>query len=116
MKDVREISERVTCDSLDEYIGSLSPNDPRRIKAPANDPVNHPSHYNTGNIEVIEFIEDKHMGFHLGNAIKYISRAGKKNPEKTVEDLKKAIWYIERHIEINDRTRKPRRPNEMKER
>lgn len=62
------------------------------------DPVNRPSHYTDGKIEVIEFIEDKKLGFHLGNAIKYISRAGKKNPDKTVEDLRKAIWYIERHI------------------
>jgi len=44
-----------------------------------NDPVNHPSHYTDGNIEVIDFIEDKKFGYCLGNAIKYISRAGKKN-------------------------------------
>jgi hypothetical protein len=58
------------------------------------DPVNRPSHYTDGSIEVIDFIEDKKFGFHLGNAVKYISRAGKKNPEKKIEDLKKAIWYI----------------------
>lgn len=63
------------------------------------DPVNSPSHY-AGKIEVIEFIEDKELGFHLGNSVKYISRAGKKDPRKTEEDLKKAIWYIERYIEI----------------
>lgn len=62
------------------------------------DPVNHPSHYTDGKIEVIDFIEDKKLGFHLGNAVKYISRAGKKNPAKTVEDLEKAIWYIKRYI------------------
>lgn len=66
---------------------------------PKNDPVNHPSHYTDGKIEVIDFIEDKKLGFHLGNAVKYISRAGKKNPAKTVEDLEKAIWYIKRYIE-----------------
>ena len=64
-----------------------------------NDPVNHPSHYTDGKIEVIDFIEDKKLGFHLGNAVKYIARAGKKNPAKTVEDLQKAVWYIERYIE-----------------
>lgn len=64
-----------------------------------NDPVNHPSHYTDGKIEVIDFIEDKKLGFHLGNAVKYISRAGKKDPAKTVEDLEKAIWYIKRFIE-----------------
>lgn len=58
------------------------------------DNVNHPSHYNLGKIEVIEAIEDWQLGFHLGNAIKYIARAGKKNPANWPEDLEKAIWYI----------------------
>ena len=62
------------------------------------DVVNHPSHYTDGKIEVIEFIEDKKLGFCLGNAIKYIARAGKKDPTKEVEDLNKAKWYIERRI------------------
>jgi hypothetical protein len=60
--------------------------------------VNHPSHYNDGKIEVIDFIEDKHLNFHRGNAVKYIARAGKKDKSKEVEDLKKAQWYIEREI------------------
>ena len=63
-----------------------------------NDNVNHPSHYTDGKIEVIDFIEDKQLGFCLGNAVKYISRAGKKYKDKEVEDLQKAIWYIERRI------------------
>lgn len=62
------------------------------------DAINHPSHYTDGTIEVIDYIEDKELGYHLGNAIKYISRAGKKDPSKTVEDLKKAVWYINRKI------------------
>lgn len=49
-------------------------------------------------IEVIDFIEDKKLGFHLGNAVKYISRADKKDPAKTIEDLKKARWYLNREI------------------
>lgn len=65
---------------------------------PIDDPVNHPSHYTDGKIEVIDFIEDKKLGFHLGNAVKYIARAGKKDPTKTVQDLEKAKWYIEREI------------------
>lgn len=60
--------------------------------------VDHPSHYNSGKIEVIDYIEDQSLGFCLGNAVKYISRAGKKDPTKEVEDLKKAIWYVERRI------------------
>lgn len=64
-----------------------------------NDTVNHPSHYNDGKIEVIDFIEDTHLNFHRGNAVKYISRAGKKNPDKELEDLRKAVWCINREIE-----------------
>ena len=69
-----------------------------------NDNVNHPSHYTDGKIEVIDFIEDKRLGFCLANAVKYISRAGKKlsdgksKKEKEIEDLKKSIWYINRRI------------------
>ena len=61
--------------------------------------VNHPQYYNEGSIEVIDFIEDKHLGFCLGNAVKYISRAGKKDKSKEIEDLQKAIWYINRRIQ-----------------
>lgn len=62
------------------------------------DAVNHPSHYTDGNIEVIEYIEDKKLGYCLGNAVKYISRAGKKDQAKEIEDLQKADWYINRRI------------------
>lgn len=64
-----------------------------------NDVVNHPSHYTDGKIEVLDFIEDKKLGFHLGNVVKYVSRAGKKNPDKTIEDLEKAEFYLKRKIE-----------------
>ena len=64
----------------------------------SNDPVNHPSHYTDGKIEVIDFIEDKKLGFCLGNVVKYIARAGKKDPKKEIEDLNKAKWYLERRI------------------
>lgn len=68
-----------------------------------NDMINHPSHYTDGSIEVIEFIEDKKLGYHLGNVIKYICRAGKKDPSKEVEDLKKAAWYLDRYIKKKGR-------------
>lgn len=64
-----------------------------------NDSINHPAHYTDGKIEVIDFIEDKKLGFHLGNTVKYICRAGKKDPEKTIEDLQKAEWYLHREIQ-----------------
>lgn len=61
--------------------------------------VTHPSHYTDGGIETIDFIEAKGLDFCRGNAVKYISRAGKKDPEKEVEDLEKAVWYLQREIE-----------------
>lgn len=72
----------------------------RTTKQQKNDPVNHPSHYNDGKIEVIDFIEDKGFSYNLGNAVKYISRAGKKDPSKTIEDLEKAIFSIKREIAL----------------
>lgn len=60
--------------------------------------VSNPAHYTDGKIEVIDFIEDKKLGFHLGNAVKYIARAGKKDPSKLIQDLEKAQWYLDRHI------------------
>ena len=64
------------------------------------DSVNHPSHYTFGSIEVIDAIEGLRLPYHLGNALKYIARAGRKDPAKTEEDLRKAIWYINRYIEL----------------
>ena len=61
--------------------------------------VNHPSHYNFGKYEVIDVIDDWKLGFSLGNAVKYIARAGKKDPEKEIEDLKKAVFYLNHEIE-----------------
>ena len=58
--------------------------------------VNHPAHYTDGKYEVIDFIEKYNFHFHAGNAIKYICRAGKKDPKKEIEDLQKAIWYLKR--------------------
>lgn len=63
------------------------------------DNVNHPSHYTDGKIEVIDFIEDKKLNYHRGNAVKYICRAGKKDPAKEIEDLQKSVWYLNREIE-----------------
>ena len=62
-----------------------------------NDPVNHPKHYteHPSGVECIQITE--HMSFNLGNAVKYIWRADLKG--KQVEDLKKAVWYINREIQ-----------------
>ncbi|ANS05687.1 hypothetical protein [uncultured Mediterranean phage] len=61
--------------------------------------VHHPSHYTFGKFEVIEVLEDWKLGFHLGNVVKYIARAGRKEPGKMTEDLKKARWYLDRYID-----------------
>ena len=60
--------------------------------------VLHPQHYNVGKIEVIDAIEDWELGFHLGNVVKYVARSGRKGSE--VEDLKKAVWYLQRKISM----------------
>lgn len=60
------------------------------------DVINHPSHYTRGKIEVIDFIEDQQLPYHLGNVIKYVARAGHKGDK--LEDLKKARWYLDRYI------------------
>lgn len=62
------------------------------------DAVEHPAHYNMGKIEVIEAIEDWQLSFHRGQVVKYVARAGRKNPEKELEDLQKARWYLDREI------------------
>ena len=62
--------------------------------------VNHPSHYGgSENVyEAIKVIENWDLDFHLGNTVKYISRAGKKGTDKELQDLKKAMFYLERKI------------------
>jgi hypothetical protein len=62
-------------------------------KTTPNDAVNHPSHYTQYPVEVIELT--RHMTFNRGNAVKYVARAGYKGgPEKELEDIDKAIWYL----------------------
>ena len=63
--------------------------------------VNNPLHYGgvDNPYEAIKVIEAWDLDFHLGNTVKYISRAGIKNPEKELEDLKKAAWYLQRKID-----------------
>lgn len=62
--------------------------------------VNHPQHYGgeENPYEAIKVIEAWDLDFHLGNTVKYISRAGKKGTDKELQDLKKALWYLDRKI------------------
>lgn len=101
------------------------PQEPGPVKPPlgrrpflddGKDLVNHPAHYNFGRIEVIEFIEDQQLGYHLGNTVKYICRAGRKDESKEIEDLNKARWYLDRRIELLKAAKAGRaalRPNDM---
>lgn len=85
---------------LEDELGvKITPINVSRSHLPPHDPVNHPSHYTDGQIEVSDFIADKNFNFFLGNVIKYVSRAGKKDPTKYLEDLKKAEWYLKREIQ-----------------
>lgn len=61
------------------------------------DPVNHPAHYTTGKIEVLDFIEDQKCGYLDGQVIKYVSRYRHKG--KPLEDLQKARFYLDRLID-----------------
>ena len=71
--------------------------------------VNHPKHYNTGKIEVIDAIEEWEMGFCDGNVIKYVARHRHKG--KPIEDLKKAKWYLERLIQQYEQEKRIENPN-----
>ena len=66
--------------------------------------LEHPDYYGgDGTYEVLKVIEALEMDFHLGNVFKYIARAGKKDPAKEIEDLKKAQVYLRRKIEYLER-------------
>ena len=62
----------------------------------SHDPVNSPSHYTAYPVEVIELTE--WMNFNRGNSVKYLCRAGLKDPDTEIQDLEKARWYIDREI------------------
>lgn len=88
-----EMSVQEVVDEIEEGIKSSRLAIPRDT---ITDTVNHPPHYKTGGIEVIDFIEAKNLSYHLGNVIKYIARADHKGNKK--DDLLKAQWYLTRAI------------------
>ena len=125
-KDIKDLYERVKADPNIEWYRGVDDEDVYCwdedaedykatkeeiwFKNPSYNPdhkhkVSHPSHYTYGKIECIDFILDKKLDFPLGNAVKYIVRAGHKseegmtNTEKAIEDLSKAIQYIQFEIE-----------------
>jgi hypothetical protein len=88
-------------DAVQEMKATLDALD--RIKDKPTDIVNHPPHYKAGGIETIDFIEAKDLNYRLGNVVKYVSRAGKKLNSDPIEDLEKALWYLQREIDARDR-------------
>ena len=95
VNDLVALTQELAPDGYKEIIESFIE------KTSSNNMVNHPNHYGGSEnpYEAIKVIEAWNLDFLLGNSIKYISRAGKKNPEKEKEDLLKAIWYLNRRIE-----------------
>lgn len=77
---------------------------PLPIKKPVDDPVNHPSHYTFGSIEVIHVIDDWQLDYYRGTILKYLARAGRKDPDKELEDLKKAQFYLNHYIELKEQS------------
>lgn len=63
--------------------------------------VDHPPHYRANGVEAIDVIEAFELGFNLGNAAKYILRAGRKGD--ALEDIRKARWYLDREITKRER-------------
>ncbi|WP_187759494.1 DUF3310 domain-containing protein [Staphylococcus epidermidis] len=99
--DVEAIDGRTwTIDDSYDFYSLANENEP--VEMTLDDKVNHPTHYTYGDIEVIDFIEQvtkdykPELAFAIGNAIKYISRANRKNGK---EDLDKARWYLNRAFE-----------------
>lgn len=68
--------------------------------AAASDAVERPAHYRLAKTQVIEMIEAYELGYHLGNVVKYVFRAGVKDPTTYVQDLKKALFYLQRKIDL----------------
>ena len=77
----------------------------RKYKLESYEIVDHPKHYGgkEAKHEAISVIEEWGLGFHLGNVVKYISRAGRKPDQSMIDDLNKAKWYLERFIEKVDK-------------
>jgi len=90
-----EASPPVSVEQVKDFVYSIS------LGRGTVDNINHPPHYTTGGIETIDFIEAKQLGYHLGNVVKYITRADHKGNK--LEDLKKAQWYLSRAIENEEK-------------
>lgn len=78
-----------------------------------NNPVERPAHYTFGKIEVLEAITDWQLNFSRGSAVKYLVRAGRKDPATEIQDLKKAAYFIAREIERLEKRQAAAEANEI---
>jgi len=92
-----EIQENESKRRIQEHVEKIQASAKEMGEVQILDYVNFPPHYRQGNFETIDVIEDWKLGFHLGNALKYICRSAHKGSE--IQDLHKACWYINRHID-----------------
>jgi hypothetical protein len=76
--------------SREDFIAALQ----TREESSEPERVNHPAHYHADTIEVIDAIWAWKLNFNRGNCVKYLSRAGLKDPARELEDLEKALWYL----------------------
>ena len=94
MDDYSDDVEHFLVDVLD---GDVFSDGIELVENTKDDVVNHPSHYKVGGVETIDFIEAKNLSYHIGNVVKYLSRADHKGNKLT--DYKKALWYLQREIQ-----------------
>lgn len=95
--EIHRLYFSIPCQEIDTQATPIKKDIAESAKKENDSAVDHPSYYQ-GKIEVIDFIEDKHLGFNLGNCVKYISRHQLKHKDNPLEDLKKARWYLDREI------------------
>ena len=98
---IRQLEEQLRTQTPDNKPAKTEPKPAAKPVIPKPDPVNHPAHYTSGGIEVIDFIAAKGLNYNLGNVVKYVSRCGKK--ADALEDLKKAAWYLDREIKTREK-------------
>lgn len=101
-EEYEKMLDRFRAERAREYLRAECAGKCFEQKSQAKETVNHPDHYNSKGIEVMDVIRAFDLSFSLGNVIKYVLRAGKKHKETYLEDLKKAKWYLDeeiRHVE-----------------
>lgn len=96
--DVEKAYDKTANKNIESRNISSEVKEQRLVTPHQKEAVNHPSHYQGNKFEVIDIIEDYNLNFNKGNCLKYLLRAGKKNSDSYIQDLEKAIWYLNREI------------------